>query len=154
MNYTDRRIAEITSEISEIEKKQQELFDRLGTMANLDPLSTTLYNRKSRLEAELNRLRKSQEKGEAKDISEPQKEEKFDRKVKKEPNYDLNMSDTRIFSQSLDAAEERINNMGKVKRTIAVVTGQFLKFSRLIEKARSGKVDMDLASVKIDRMFK
>ena len=60
----------------------------------------------------------------------------------------------KMLSQSVDAAEERIYNMGKIKSTLAVVTGQFFRFNRLKAKARDGKMDMGIASMKIDKMFR
>lgn len=132
------RINEIDLKIRKLEEKQQKLFEEMGDSAFTYPPYINLQSQINDLEREKAGIQMG--------IADSEYREEVASK-------DSSVKD-KVLAESMRKAQGRFYKMGKLKATIATVTGQTRKFNNISKKVKKGKMTVTEATQLANRMFR
>ena len=137
----DYQKIQIESKIRELKEKQQKLFNEMGNSAFSYPTYINLQSQIDTLQSQkmgmmINGISSSRT------TDAPHK------------GMRSQMESTMSLGVAQQNAKKRFHKMGKVKQTLAVVSGQMRQLNALQKKVKKGKLSWEAAEAKANGMFR
>ena len=137
----DYRTVQIESKIRELKEKQQKIYNEMGAMAFSFPTYLSLQSQIDSLQSQkmgsmINGISSSRT------TDAPHK------------GMRSQMESTISLGVAQQNAKKRFHKMGKVKQTLAMVSGQMRQLNALQKKVKKGKLSWEEAEAKANGMFR